>query len=60
MDDMDSQISSRGTLFLALKFVPIDLSSRGSISSLTRGELQILIKEAHDLHVENGNPFVKR
>jgi hypothetical protein len=61
MDEMDSQISSaRGTLFLALKFVPIDSSSRGSISSLTRGELQILIKEAHDLHVGNANPFVKR
>lgn len=62
MDDVDNHVTagSRGTLFLAMKFLPIDLSSRGSVSSLTRGELQILVKEAHDLPVNHANPFVKR
>ena len=62
MDDVDNHVTSgdRGTLFLAMKFLPIDPSSRGSISSLTRGELQITVKEAHSLPVNQANPFVKR
>lgn len=58
-----TSIGTRGSLFIALKFVPIDLSSRGSISSLTRGELQVLVKEGHDLVASRGancNPFCKR
>ena len=62
MDDVDDRVTigRRGSLFLAMKFVPIDSSSRGSVSSLTRGELHILVKEAHDLPVTHANPFVKR
>lgn len=57
--NVEHSAANRGTLFLAMKFLPMESTSRSSVSSLTRGELQILVKEAHDLPLTHANPFVK-
>ena len=46
-----------------MKFVSLDSAIRGSISSMTRGHLHVMVKEAHNLSPSRGtnaSPFCKR